>query len=212
MGNFFKELCRRTLNLDVLKCLQAEIPIILCKLEKQFPPSFFDIMVHLAVHLPEEAMLRGPVNYGWMYPIERKLCQLKNFMRNNARPEGSIAEAYTAYECLTFCSRYIDDVETRFNREGRNREGVENGELDIFRHGVELIGGFETAWGKRDADYEKMVYFVLNNCQEVVPYKEYVMTSALWIFIFEITYCTTLIMLSLQTIQSRVRARARKYS
>jgi hypothetical protein len=28
-------------------------------------------MVHLAVHLPDEALLRGPVQYGWMYPIER---------------------------------------------------------------------------------------------------------------------------------------------
>jgi hypothetical protein len=30
-------------------------------------------MVHLAIHLPKEAMLRGPVQYGWMYPIERRL-------------------------------------------------------------------------------------------------------------------------------------------
>lgn len=45
--------------------------LILCKLEKIFPPAFFDIMVHLAVHLPREAKLVGPVGYRWMYPIER---------------------------------------------------------------------------------------------------------------------------------------------
>ena len=41
---------------------------------------------------------------------------LKSFVRNKAHPEGSIAEGYLAEESLTFCSRYIDDMETRFNR------------------------------------------------------------------------------------------------
>ncbi|BBN68203.1 hypothetical protein Prudu_329S000900 [Prunus dulcis] len=27
-------------------------------------------MMHVMVHLPEEALLAGPVNYRWMYPIE----------------------------------------------------------------------------------------------------------------------------------------------
>ncbi|XP_040382650.1 uncharacterized protein LOC102715326 [Oryza brachyantha] len=101
LGNFFRELCAKTLKIDVLQQLKAEIPIILCKLEKIFPPAFFDVMVHLAVHLPDEAILRGPVQYGWMYPVERKLGTLKHFVRNKARPEGSIAEAYIASECLT---------------------------------------------------------------------------------------------------------------
>ncbi|CAD6261468.1 unnamed protein product [Miscanthus lutarioriparius] len=57
--------------------MKTEIPVILCKLEKIFPPAFFDVMVHLAVHLPDEAMVRGPVQFGWMYPIERRLYTLK---------------------------------------------------------------------------------------------------------------------------------------
>ena len=39
--------------------LKWDIPLILCKLEKIFPPAFFDVMVHLAVHVPNEALLRG---------------------------------------------------------------------------------------------------------------------------------------------------------
>ena len=31
-------------------------------------------------------------------------------VRNRARPEGSIAEAYIANEALTFCSRYMEDL------------------------------------------------------------------------------------------------------
>lgn len=61
LGNFFRELCSRKLRIDVVKHLQKQIPLILCKLEMIFPPAFFDVMLHMAVHLPDEALLRGPV-------------------------------------------------------------------------------------------------------------------------------------------------------
>jgi hypothetical protein len=107
LGAFFRELCSRNLRVDVVKKLKKDIPLILCKLEKIFPPAFFDVMVHLVVHLPDQALLRGPVQYGWMYPIERRLGTFKNFVRNRDRPEGSIAEAYVASDTLTFCSRLM---------------------------------------------------------------------------------------------------------
>ena len=31
-------------------------PVILVKLDKIFAPSFFDVMIHLAIHLPDEAL------------------------------------------------------------------------------------------------------------------------------------------------------------
>ncbi len=181
LGNFFRELCCRTLKLDVLHQLKAQIPIILCKLEKFFPPAFFDVMVHLAIHLPDEAILRGPVQYGWMYPIERRLCTLKRYVRNRARPEGSIAEAYVADECLTFCSRYMYDVETKFNQDGRNIDGsldhTSSCGLSVFMHGANLLGSNTIAYVERD--YDKMVWYVLNNCPEVQPHMKYVLTSTL---------------------------------
>jgi hypothetical protein len=70
LGNFFRQLCCKTLKLNVLQKLKTFIPIILCKLEKIFHSTFFDVMVHMAVHLPEEATLTGPVQYGWMYNVE----------------------------------------------------------------------------------------------------------------------------------------------
>ena len=109
LGDFFRELCSRNLSVHVVQRLKEEIPLILCKLEKIFPPAFFDVMVHLAVHLPDEALLRGPVQYGWMYPIERWLGTLKNLLRNRARPEGSIAKAYKESEVLAFCSMCTED-------------------------------------------------------------------------------------------------------
>ena len=106
--------------------MKEDIVLILCKLEKIYPLVFFDVMVHLAVHLPDEALLRGPMQYGWMYPIERRLGTFKRFIRNKARPEGSIAEAYTAYECMTQCSTYFSDIFTRFTRPERNLDAEHN--------------------------------------------------------------------------------------
>ena len=71
LDNFFQDLCSRTLKRSELEKLEEHIVLILCKLERFFPPSFFDVMIHLAVHLPREAILGGPVQYRWMYPIER---------------------------------------------------------------------------------------------------------------------------------------------
>ena len=50
---------------------EAEIAVTLCELEKIFPLSFFTVMVHLVMHLANEAKIGGLVEYRWMYPIER---------------------------------------------------------------------------------------------------------------------------------------------
>jgi hypothetical protein len=140
------------------------------KLEKLFPPTFFDVMIHLAVHLPDEALLRSLVQYGWMYPIERWLYTLKRYVRNRARPEGSIAEAYIADECLTFCSRYLDGVETRFNREPRNIvfSNEEAYGVDVFGHRVHFMSAPELVY---DEDcFDQMVWYVLNNSSQAEKY------------------------------------------
>ena len=61
LGQFFRELCNRNIRIDALECLRDKIPTILCDLEKIYPPAFFDVMVHLDVHLHDEALLRGPI-------------------------------------------------------------------------------------------------------------------------------------------------------
>jgi len=71
LSEFFKELCGKELSIEKLDEIGGKVVITLCKMEKIFPPSFFTIMVHLVVHLTEEAKLGGPVFYRWMYPIER---------------------------------------------------------------------------------------------------------------------------------------------
>ncbi|XP_055808553.1 uncharacterized protein LOC129877098 [Solanum dulcamara] len=79
-------------------------------------------MVHLSIHLVEEAKLGGPVHYQNMFPVERELGHCKPYVRKKTQPEGCIVEGHIAEETLTFCSRYIEDIETRFNRPRRVRD------------------------------------------------------------------------------------------
>lgn len=61
LSKFFKDLCSNTLRKDDLVILEQNIPVIICKLERIFPPEFFDLMEHLPIHLPYQARLSGPV-------------------------------------------------------------------------------------------------------------------------------------------------------
>ncbi|GJT94947.1 putative reverse transcriptase domain, ribonuclease H-like domain, aspartic peptidase domain protein [Tanacetum coccineum] len=104
---------------DMLKA-QSKVVDILCNLELIYPPAFFDIMIHLVIHLPLEALEGGPIRPRWMFPFERFIKKLKGYVRNKAKPEGSITEGYVAEEALTFSSHYFWDVTMKFNRPGRN--------------------------------------------------------------------------------------------
>ncbi|XP_073120199.1 uncharacterized protein [Henckelia pumila] len=109
---FFNVLCNKVIDVSKLDGPQREIVTLLCMLEKYFPPSFFDIMVHLTVHLVREVKLCGPVWYRQMYPFERFMKILKGYVRNRNRPEGCIAECYVAEEAVEFCSDYMSNVHT----------------------------------------------------------------------------------------------------
>ena len=62
LSNFFQLICSRTLRISDLEKAQHDIVLILCKLETIFPSAFFDSMVHLVMHLLEEAIRGGPVH------------------------------------------------------------------------------------------------------------------------------------------------------
>ena len=52
----------------------------------------------------------------WMYPFERFMKTLEEYAQNRVRPEGSIIEDYMVNEALTFCSKYLKSVKTKFNK------------------------------------------------------------------------------------------------
>lgn len=71
LSSFFRHLCMNNSSSDSFSQLTPRIVLVLCQLEKIFPPSFFDIMVHLPIHLAYEAAIAGPVHFRTMWPVER---------------------------------------------------------------------------------------------------------------------------------------------
>ena len=55
LSYFFRQLCAKELSWTVVADLERLAPVLLCKLEKIFPPGFFNPMQHLILHLPYEA-------------------------------------------------------------------------------------------------------------------------------------------------------------
>ena len=104
--------------------------------------------------------------------INRFLHTLKQFVRNKARPEGSIAEAYIDSECLTFCSMYLEGVETKFNREERNydgNQGQQSERLSVFGQNFRPLGSIN----RRELNLKELTkarLYVLNNCNEIDQY------------------------------------------
>ncbi|XP_075110547.1 uncharacterized protein LOC142161640 [Nicotiana tabacum] len=172
LGMFFKNIYSKCLTIEDLDILEAEIPVILTKLQLVFPPAFFDVMVHLPIHFPSEAKLGGPAQYRNMYPIERYLRTLKSYVRNKNRPEGSIAEGYLAEESLTFCSRYLKNISTKFNKPTRNDDGsVSNDEMYIFKKSGQTKGASDGIWLSHD-EFKQACMYVLQNSEEVSHFME----------------------------------------
>ncbi|XP_073103331.1 uncharacterized protein [Elaeis guineensis] len=138
LSNFFRNLCSKSLKVQDLKQLEDDIVMTLCKLETIFPPAFFDIMIHLPIHLASEAKIGGPVQYRWMYPVER----------------------------------YLNSVETKFNRVPRNDDGATSYQgLSIFAKNGCAKGAFKS-YELNAQEFTQAQAYVLRNCEEVWPYIE----------------------------------------
>ncbi|XP_074336562.1 uncharacterized protein LOC141673721 [Apium graveolens] len=99
---FFKAICSKVIEVDKLEKMQSQLVETLCQLEKYFPLSLFDLMFHISVHLVREVELCGPIFLRWMYPFERYMKIFNVYIRNRARAEGCIAEAYIAEEAVEY--------------------------------------------------------------------------------------------------------------
>lgn len=71
LSHFYRVLCAKEVDPTQMLQMEKNIPILICKLEKLFPPGFFNYMEHLIIHLPYQSRIGGPVKYRWMYIIER---------------------------------------------------------------------------------------------------------------------------------------------
>ena len=163
LSRIFRKLCSKSVDVDTREVLFEECAETLCLLEKEFHPAFFDVMVHLTIHLVEELFLCGPVHVRWMYPYERYFKTLKGFVRNQAKPEGCIAKGYEVEEACGFVGEFVSEDVGSFRR-------VWDSEEDPILNDVVLEGRPK----RRVLDLllrRQMHSFVLENADVVEPYR-----------------------------------------
>ncbi|XP_071694674.1 uncharacterized protein [Rutidosis leptorrhynchoides] len=144
---------------DVLDEYQRDVILTLCELEMYFPPSFFDVMVHLVSHIVGEINACGPVFLQYMYPFERYMGILKGYVRNLNRPEGSIVEGYASEEVIEFCTNYMDGFKSV-----RIPQSHHEGRLS-----VQGTLGRKTGYSNV-ADYQEAHFNVLQHTTSIDPF------------------------------------------
>jgi hypothetical protein len=142
--------------------LRKDVAITMCMLEMTMPPSFFDIMVHLILHIVDELDMCGPVHTRWMYCVEHLNKVLKGYVQNMVQLEASMATGYLMDETLRLITKYMDQFQPSKRRIGDSdkEEGVCGEVLKGASTRIELIVT------QRNMSYN----YVLNNTNIVAPW------------------------------------------
>jgi hypothetical protein len=164
LSRVFRKLCAKKINGAEKDQMLDDCAETMCMLEKEMPPSFFDIMSHLPYHLVQELFLCGPVHTRWMYPYERYFKSLKGFVRNLAKPEGSIAQGYQVEQALGFITEYMSEYNITTRRVWDDKEEPSMVDEILQGKGKPKILSEEL----RSVMHE----FVLDNSAHVEPYRQ----------------------------------------
>ncbi|KAK1620064.1 hypothetical protein QYE76_025581 [Lolium multiflorum] len=163
--NFFDVISRKSIGVKQLNRLQEEIVEILCELEMYFPPAFFDIMVHMLVHVVDDIIHLGPTFLHNMMPFERLNGVIKGFVRNRARSDGSIAMGFLTYECISFCQNYLSTENEDVGLPTRKHVG----RLAGFGH-REGYRAMHVGIAGRHADFDRAHRVALQHIELVSPW------------------------------------------
>ncbi|XP_021768464.1 uncharacterized protein LOC110732769 [Chenopodium quinoa] len=149
----------KVINPCILDDLQADIIETMCRFEMYFPPSFFDVMPHLVIHLVREIKLFGPVCMRYMYPFERLMGDLKGKVMNPAKPEASIVQRTTAEEVVAWVAQFLASAQKIRLPQSRH-DGRLGGEGIVGRKRFSMGCDMKN----------KAELFVLQSLSEVHPY------------------------------------------
>jgi hypothetical protein len=159
---FLNAISQKVINPEDLPALQNDVVQCLVSFELVFPPSFFNIMTHLLVHLVEEISILGHVFLHNMFPFERFMGVLKKYVHNRARPEGSISKGYGTEEVIEFCVDFIPDLKSIGVPESRH-EGRLSGKGTLGKKSMYCMDGIS---------FTQAHYTVLQMSTLVAPYIE----------------------------------------
>jgi hypothetical protein len=104
----FNVISQKVIDPMKLTKLQDDLILMMCNLETNFPPSFFDLMLHLLVHIVHEMKYLGHVFLHQMYPFERFMTFLKKYVHNQSPPEGFMVQGWATEEVFEFAVDYMD--------------------------------------------------------------------------------------------------------
>ena len=172
LSYFFRQLCAKELDRSVVRDLEKAAPVLVCKLEKIFPPGFFLLMQHLIVHLPYEARMGGAVQARWCYPIERCLKTVRTKCRNKAKIEASIAEASILEEVTNFTQLYyMENLPSVHNPLPRYNVDENESNLSLFQG---QLGRSSGSTNKRleNEEWRMIMLYVFHNLPEVKSFIE----------------------------------------
>jgi hypothetical protein len=171
LSHFYRQLCAKEIKKEMMEKLEEEIPVLKCKLEKIFPPGWFNPMQHLLIHLPYEAKLSGPQQYRWMYHIERALKILRAMVRNKAKVEGCNAEEFKLKEITYFTSMYfvghhnVNTPTMRYHVDEYNPYS----DLQIFQW-TGMVVGDSTAYQPFEEEHVSALLYMYANMDEMDQY------------------------------------------
>ena len=172
LSHFFRTLCAKQICPLVIKKMRVQVPELLCNLEMIFPPGFFTPMAYLIVHLANEALLGGPVQFRWQFCVEREFKYIRKITGNKAKIEACIAEATCLREMAEAATTYWpDDVPTLHNPVSRYNvdEPKNDPKLALFQYpGGKTGKGVKYTLTKEEKDC--IMLYVLTNMKEVVDF------------------------------------------
>ncbi|KAK1644122.1 hypothetical protein QYE76_061927 [Lolium multiflorum] len=129
-------------------------------------------MAHLIVHLANEALLGGPVQFRWQFCIEREFKYIRKITGNKAKIEACIAEAICLREMADAATTYYpDDVPTQHNPVTRYNVDVPENDpkLKLFQFPGGKAGK-GTKYKLENEEKDCIMLYVLMNMEEVIPF------------------------------------------
>jgi hypothetical protein len=151
--------------------LEKAVPVLICKLEKIFPPGWFNPVQHLLVHPLYQAKVGGPQQYRWMYHIERALKKLRAMVHNKARVKGCIVKEFQLKEIIYFTSVYFAEHHNVNAATMRYHVDEDNpySDLQIF-HWKGMTVGSSTAYQPTLEEQMSALLYMYSNMDEMDQY------------------------------------------
>ncbi|MCO5614259.1 hypothetical protein L7F22_068539 [Adiantum nelumboides] len=111
LGKLARWITSKEIDISSIAQKKRECIELLCVMEKELPTSFFDIQVHILIHLVDEIETAGVVTTCWIFWVERFMGVLKGLVRQRAQPEGFMSEGWVLGECMYYLAEYLERID-----------------------------------------------------------------------------------------------------